>query len=89
MLVPLAVAALAVAVCRHRHAVLLLGLLLSSMAYELWVGGDAWESFLMTSRYISVVLPAAVALFFIAIGHVLDPAHPVREVARSKAVWCS
>lgn len=38
----------------------------AGLIYSIWVGGDAWESFLMTSRYISVVLPLAVVI--VAIG---------------------
>jgi hypothetical protein len=51
-------------------------------AYGVWVGGDAWEGFLMTGRYLSVVLPLAVALVFIAVGLLLDQprAYPAPRV---------
>ncbi len=41
---------------------------LTPIAYSIWVGGDAWDNFLMLNRYVSVGVPALVALFFVAAG---------------------
>lgn len=37
--------------------------------YSVWVGGDTWEFSALTNRFITVGLPAVVALAFIALGH--------------------
>ena len=58
MLAPLAVTVLAVALRRHRHHLLVLALLLSSMAYEVWVGGDSWPYWRINAPF----LPATFAL---------------------------
>ena len=52
---------------RDVAAVLALAVL-SASAYSVWVGGDAWENFLIANRYVSVSLPALVALVFIGLG---------------------
>jgi len=36
------------------------------VAYSIYVGGDAWETFFFANRYISTVLPAALIISFIA-----------------------
>lgn len=67
MIVPLAIAALVVAARPHRHATLVLGLLLSSMAYEVWVGGDAWPYWRINAPFV----PATLALCAVGLVDVL------------------
>ena len=38
----------------------------SPIAYSIWTGGDSWEHFLMLNRYVSVGVPALIALLFLA-----------------------
>jgi hypothetical protein len=45
--------------------------------YSIWVGGDAWEDFLLLNRYVSVVLPAAVTLVFVGVGVLYQHAGPL------------
>jgi len=52
-----------------RRRALQLGIVTAAgAAYAVWAGGDAWESFLYSSRYISVVFPAALAAVAIGAG---------------------
>jgi len=57
------------------------GTFVAAVAYSIWVGGDAWESFLMTSRYVSVALPAAVIVVAVAASRITaaTPASMIRR----------
>jgi hypothetical protein len=49
---------------RASHLILLpLGLLLAQMAYSVFVGGDAWEYWGGSNRYLSIVMPGFFVLF--------------------------
>lgn len=52
-----------------RIVVALLSVALVVTAYSVWVGGDAWEEFLLINRYITVSLPSCVAAIMIGVGH--------------------
>ena len=41
---------------------LLVYLIAAQVLYSIWVGGDAWESWLGSNRYISIVMPLAMVL---------------------------
>jgi len=43
------------------------GVTLTTVLYSIWVGGDAWETFKMTNRYVAVSLPAATISIFLAV----------------------
>lgn len=47
--------------CRDKPMFLLLGIFLAQIAYSIYAGGDAWEYWGGSNRYVSVVMP----LFFI------------------------
>ncbi|RJP81012.1 MAG: hypothetical protein C4524_02625 [Candidatus Zixiibacteriota bacterium] len=52
---------------RDRLGWLIPGLVAAQMAYSVWVGGDAWEDWGLTNRYVTVVMP----LFLILLSLVL------------------
>jgi hypothetical protein len=54
--------------------------MLAGVVYATWVGGDAWESYLTTSRYVSTVLPFALAIAVIAMGVATQDAARHRRV---------
>ena len=52
----------------------------TSIAYSIWVGGDAWEWANMANRYVAVGTPAAVAVIFIGFNCLLRGAPLPRHV---------
>jgi arabinofuranosyltransferase len=53
---------------RNRWPLLLFGIFLAQVVYSIWVGGDAWEYWGLTNRYVTVVMP----LFFILLAAALE-----------------
>lgn len=47
---------------------LLFALILTSTGYSVWVGGDAWEQWGITNRFLSSVLPLVVVLVIVSIN---------------------
>ena len=77
-LVVLAIAALATVAATWgrtpmRRLCVLLGVSgLTPIAYNIWVGGDAWDNVQLMNRYITVGIPSLLALTFIAAGAYLQ-----------------
>ena len=55
-------------------------LLLAQMAYSVFVGGDAWEEWVGSNRYISIAMPGFFVLFSCAAWHISELA--IRESAK-------
>jgi arabinofuranosyltransferase len=53
---------------RSRWPLLLLWVFLAQLGYSIWVGGDAWETWGLTNRYVTAAMP----LFFILLAASLD-----------------
>lgn len=52
----------------RRLAVLLTGCAMLTLAYSVWVGGDAWEDLLLTNRYVCVALPGCLAVIVLGVA---------------------
>lgn len=52
---------------------------LLAVAYNVWVGGDAWETGLLFNRYVSVVLPAALVLVTVGAVVISRALRPIRR----------
>lgn len=60
----------------RRASVLLGGVVAAMLAYHVWVGGDAWEGFGFSNRFVAVVLPAALILSMSGLGRWLGEGGP-------------
>ena len=60
----LSAAPLILLIRKDRRAALLLGMFGAQLAYSVYVGGDAWEYWGGSNRYISIAMPA----FFVALS---------------------
>ena len=68
MKIPFALGALGVALCRDRNATLLLAVSVIPVLYQIWVGGDAWN----TWRLMSVTVPVLFVLDALAAAKLVN-----------------
>lgn len=64
-------------------------LLSVTIAYSIWVGGDAWEADILINRYISVAVPTVVVAVMVTLASLLAPAPEPRRRARLTLVATS
>ncbi len=91
LVAPLAIAAGGVtwAVARRRAGLVALpgALVVAQVAYDVWVGGDAWEDLGYANRYLATVLPLLAVLGGVGVGSLVTPRRPpFRAVALTVAV---
>lgn len=55
---------------RSRSAMLLLTVFLAQLAYSIYVGGDAWESWGGSNRYVSIAMPCFFVVFFCGLDRI-------------------
>jgi hypothetical protein len=60
---------------RSRSALLLLTVFLAQLAYSVYVGGDAWESWGGSNRYVSIAMPCFFVLFFCGLERIGSYVH--------------
>jgi len=61
----------------RRTVVAVAVLVATTLAYSVWVGGDAWEESGIVNRYITVSLPAVVLAIFVSLGSLMNRLVPV------------
>lgn len=83
-LVPLATAVRFPERAKDLRKLLLFLLFAAQCAYSVYVGGDAWEHLAIANRYISIALPAAIALLGVLLGEAFEDSDPTY---RRELVW--
>jgi hypothetical protein len=70
---------------RRRPVMALLATIIAcQLVYSIWVGGDAWEQFGGTNRYVSIAMP----LFFVVLGYSIGSlAEIVRRMLAGTDYW--
>src|SRR5207248_2550748 len=85
-------APLLLVVRRNKPAALLLWMFAAQLAYSIYVGGDAWEYWGGSNRYVAIAMPVFfIALswsLFVAAGSIVSAMHlePVTPTSRATAV---